>query len=177
MHTGGVGEPLSADVVVLALPYPAIAEALHRYEGRLDGIVLVDITNPVDFSTFTPLRLEAGSAAQEIGQRVPAAKVVKAFNATFAGTLIEGRVAGQPLDVLIAGDDDDAKDTVGRLVEAGGLRALDCGPLVRARELEALGHLHMALQEPLGTQFAARSRPSPRKAVTRCSSSACSSWS
>jgi predicted dinucleotide-binding enzyme len=38
--------------------------------------------------------------------------VVKAFNTTFAGTLLEGQVAGQPLDVLVAGDDSDAKSRV-----------------------------------------------------------------
>jgi predicted dinucleotide-binding enzyme len=59
----------------------------------------------------------------------------------FAGTLTEGKVAGQPLDVLIAGDDEGAKKTVAELVRAGGLNAIDAGPLKRARELEALGFL------------------------------------
>jgi 8-hydroxy-5-deazaflavin:NADPH oxidoreductase len=80
--------------------------------------------------------------------------VLKAFNTTFAGTLLEGRVAGQSLDVLIASDDEDAKATVSRLVTDGGLRAVDAGPLRRARELEALGYLHMAVQQSLGTGFA-----------------------
>jgi hypothetical protein len=80
--------------------------------------------------------------------------VAKAFNTTFAGTLVEGRVAGQPLDVLIASDDEDAKRAVRQLVEDGGLRAVDVGPLARARELEALGYLHMAVQQPLDAGFA-----------------------
>ena len=46
--------------------------------------------------------------------------MVKAFNTTLAGTLVEGEVAGQPLDVLIASDDEDAKGTVSRLVSDGG---------------------------------------------------------
>src|SRR5258706_1961839 len=45
-----------------------------------------------------------------------------AFNTTFAGSLVKGQVAGQPLDVFITGDDDAAKGTVSQLVEAGGLR-------------------------------------------------------
>jgi 8-hydroxy-5-deazaflavin:NADPH oxidoreductase len=56
-------------------------------------------------------------------------------------------------NVLVASDDEDAKRTVGQLVEDGGLRAVDAGPLARARELEALGYLHMAPQRPLGTGF------------------------
>jgi NADPH-dependent F420 reductase len=149
------GDSVGGDAVVLAIPYPAAAAVLDAHRDDLAGAVIVDITNPVDFSTFQPLSLDAGSAAQEIASAAPdGAKVVKAFNTTFAGTLAEGTVAGQPLDVFIAGDDDGAKATVKQLVEDGGMRAVDAGPLARARELEALGYLHMALQDPLGTGFA-----------------------
>jgi|SRR4051812_8925794 NADPH-dependent F420 reductase len=142
------------DVVVLAVPYAAASDVIAAHRDSLGGAVIVDITNPVDFSTFQPLSLDAGSAAQEIAGAAPdGAKVVKAFNTTFAGTLVEGSVGGQPLDVFIAGDDDGAKATVKQLVEDGGMRAVDTGPLARARELEALGYLHMAIQEPLGTGF------------------------
>ena len=151
--TGTVGDPVNGELVVLAIPYEAIDDVLGRYNGQLDGKTIVDITNPVDFSTFTPLSVEAGSAAQKIAEKVPAAKVVKAFNTTFAGTLIEGKVAGEQLDVLIASDDEQAKASVKQLVESGGLRAVDAGPLARAHELEAVGYLHMSLQEALGTGF------------------------
>ncbi len=79
--------------------------------------------------------------------------MVKAFNTTFAGTLVDGEVAGQPLDVFIAGDDADAKETVAELARGGGLNPIDVGPLRRARELERLGFLHMALQDGLGTGY------------------------
>ena len=151
--TGTVGDPVSDDVVVLAVPYGAIDDVLGRYDDHLEGKTVVDITNPVDFESFTPLDVEAGSAAQEIASKVPEAMVVKAFNTTFAGTLVEGEVAGEPLDVLIASDDEKAKASVKQLVESGGLRAVDAGPLARARELEALGYLHMSLQGSLGTGF------------------------
>jgi 8-hydroxy-5-deazaflavin:NADPH oxidoreductase len=148
------GDAPQGEVVVLAVPYPALADVVDAHRDALAGAVVVDITNPLDFSTFTPLHLDAGSAAQEVAAAAPDAKVVKAFNTTFAGTLVEGNVSGQPLDVFIAGDDDGAKATVTQLVEDGGMRAVDAGPLARAHELEALGYLHMALQEPLGTGFA-----------------------
>jgi predicted dinucleotide-binding enzyme len=154
VRTGTVGDPVEGDVVVLAIPYGALDDVLGRYEGQWDGRVVVDITNPVDRSSFTPIAVPAGSAAQQVAERAPGAKVAKAFNTTFAATLVEGTVAGQPLDVLIAADDADAKRAVGRLAEDGGLRAVDAGPLARAHELEAVGYLHMALQEPLGTGFA-----------------------
>ena len=153
VQAGTVGDPLTDEVVVLAIPYGAIDDVLSTYAGELDGKIVIDITNPVDFSTFTPLTLEAGSAAQEIARKAPGARVVKAFNTTFAGTLVDGQVAGQPLDVLIASDDTDAKGIVSQIAEDGGLRAIDAGTLARAHEFEAVGYLHMALQQPLGTGF------------------------
>jgi hypothetical protein len=71
----------------------------------------------------------------------------------FSGTLVAYLVAGQPLDVLIAGDDEEAEETVARLVRDGGLRAIDVGPLECARQLEGLGFLGMTLQQPLGLNF------------------------
>jgi NADPH-dependent F420 reductase len=153
VRAGVVGDELRGDVVVLAVWYQALDDVLARYRDQLNGKVVVDITNPIDTASFTPLSVPAGSAAQEVAEKVPGAKVAKAFNTTFAGTLLEGRVGGQPLDVFIASDDEDAKRTVSRLAEDGGLRAVDAGPLARAHELEALGYLHMALQESLGTGF------------------------
>jgi 8-hydroxy-5-deazaflavin:NADPH oxidoreductase len=153
VNAGTIGDELSGDVVVLAIPYSALDEVVGRYREQLAGVVVVDITNPVDFSTFEPLTIQAGSAAQEIAQAAPDAKVAKAFNTTFAGTLVGGEVAGEPLDVFIASDDEDAKRTLSEFVESSGLRPVEAGPLARAHELEALGYLHMALQEPLGTGF------------------------
>jgi NADPH-dependent F420 reductase len=153
--SGRLGDPLSGDIVVLAVPYPAAAPLVTQYGDQLDGKVLVDITNPVDFATFDSLVTPAdSSAAEEIAKAAPAgASVVKAFNTTFAATLVAGEVAGQPLDLLIAGDDENAKAAVARLAEAGGLRPVDAGPLRRARQLEHAGFLHMTLQQPLGTGF------------------------
>jgi len=152
-RTGTVGDPLAGDVVVLAVWYQALDDVLARYSDQLSGKVVIDITNPVDPQTFEPLTLEAGSAAEEVAQKAPGAKVVKAFNTTFAGTLVEGSVAGQPLDVFVAADDQDAKNTVRQLAESGGLRAVDAGPLAHARQLEGLGYLHMAIQDRLGTGY------------------------
>jgi 8-hydroxy-5-deazaflavin:NADPH oxidoreductase len=154
VRVGAIGDPITGDIVVLAVWYQVLDDVLSRYADQLDGKVVVDITNPVDPQTFQPLTIEAGSAAQAIGQKAPGAKVVKAFNTTFAGTLVAGQVAGQPLDVLIASDDQDAKDVVRQLAQDAGLRAIDAGPLAHARQLEGLGYLHMAIQDGLGTGYA-----------------------
>jgi predicted dinucleotide-binding enzyme len=154
VRAGTVGDSLAGDLVVLAIPYGAIDDVVGQYGDQLSGKTVVDITNPVDFSSFTPLSVEAGSAAAEVAQKASGARVVKAFNTTFAGTLVAGEVAGQPLDVFLASDDEAAKANVRELVESGGLRAVDAGGLARAHELEALGYLHMAVQTGLGTGFA-----------------------
>jgi 8-hydroxy-5-deazaflavin:NADPH oxidoreductase len=153
VNAGEVGDPLTGEVIVLAIWYAAVDDVLGRYGDQLEGKAVLDITNPIDVDAFEPLDPEAASAAQEIAAKTPGAKVVKAFNTTFAGALGEGQVAGQPLDVLIASDAEDAKETVSRIVADGGLRPIDAGPLKRAREIEALGYLDMAIQQPLGTGF------------------------
>jgi 8-hydroxy-5-deazaflavin:NADPH oxidoreductase len=106
----------------------------------------------VDIQTFDRLATSGDrSAAEEAAELLPqGTPLVKAFNTTFASTLVAGEVAGQQLDVLIAGDDEGAKQRVARLVEDGGLRPIDCGPLIRARELEHFGLLNITIQEPLG---------------------------
>jgi NADPH-dependent F420 reductase len=152
---GPAGDPLSGDVIVLAVWYEPARSVIEQYGDQLGGKVVVDITNPVDTKTFDGLVTPAdSSAAEELAKLAPGdAKLVKAFNTTFSGTLVEGQVGGQPLDVFIAADDEGAKDTVAELVRAGGLNAIDAGPLKRAHELEALGFLHMTLQDKLGTGY------------------------
>jgi predicted dinucleotide-binding enzyme len=152
-NAGRSGDPIADDVVVLAVYYPDATAAVEQYGDQLAGKVVVDITNPVN-ETFDDLVTPPdSSAAQELAAKASGARVVKAFNTTFANTLNEGQVAGQPLDVLIATDDEDAKATVAGLVEDGGMRPVDAGPLRRARELEAAGLLHMSVQGTLGTGF------------------------
>jgi NADPH-dependent F420 reductase len=152
-RAGTVGDELSGDVVVLAVWYQALDDVLDRYSEQLSGKVVIDITNPVDTESFQPLTIEAGSAAEDIAQRAPGAKVVKAFNTTFAGTLVAGEVNGEQLDVFVASDDEDAKAVVRELAEGSGLRVVDAGPLAHARQLEGLGYLHMAIQDSLGSGY------------------------
>ena len=154
VSTGQSGDPLAGDVVVLAVWYQAVDDLLATYGDQLDGKVVVDITNPVDPQTYAPVAVDEGSVAQHIAARRPHAKVVKAFNTTFAGTLVDGQVAGQPLDVFLAGDDATAKETVKQIASDGGLRPIDVGPLALAHHVEALGYLNMAIQPTLGTNYA-----------------------
>lgn len=145
---------VTGDVVVLAVPHPAVDQIIAAYGDQLAGKILVDITNPLDFATFDSLVVPADSSkAAEIAAQLPSASVLKAFNTNFAATLASGTVGdNQPTTVLVAGDDAAAKQTLSDLVVAGGLRAVDAGSLKRARELEAIGFLQLtaAVGEQIG---------------------------
>ncbi len=141
----------AADVTVLALWYEGALEVARSSGAALAGQVLVDICNPIDVSTMDGRVTPPDSSAAEEIQRIVGTdvKVVKAFNTTFAGLLTTGEGHDFPLDVLIAGDDSAAKDKVAEFVRSGAMRPFDVGPLRRARELEAVGFLHIAIQQPL----------------------------
>jgi predicted dinucleotide-binding enzyme len=149
-----MGDPIKSEAVVLAVYYPSVQPILAQYGNQLAGKIIVDISNPLN-ATYDDMGTAPGvSAAEETASLAPAgAKVVKAFNTTFAGTLLAGKVAGQTLDVFIAGDDAEAKAQLAKAFSAGGLRPIDAGPLRRARQLEGLGMLHIVLQGALGTNW------------------------
>lgn len=137
---------VAGDIVVLAVPYPAVASVLAERGASLAGKVVVDITNPLNFETFDSLTVAAdGSATAEIAAALPEARVVKAFNTNFASTLASGSVGELTTTVLIAGDDTDAKAALADVVTSGGLNAIDAGSLKRARELEAIGFVQITL--------------------------------
>src|SRR6185437_429737 len=147
VSAGGDSAIDTAEVVVLAVPFAAAKQLAVDYGPRLGGKILIDISNPVDASLDALVTAAGTSAAEEIARAAaPTTRVVKAFNTTFAGTLVAGQVGGVPLDVFIAGDDEAARKQVAELVASGGLNPVDVGALKHARELEGFQLLHMALQ-------------------------------
>ena len=103
---------LANDVVVLALPFAAARDFAAANAVKLAGKIVVDITNPLN-ATYDGLVTAPGkSAAEEIANLLPKSNVVKAFNTNFAGTLVAGKVDGQSLDVFVAANDEEAKQTV-----------------------------------------------------------------
>lgn len=139
-------ETIRGSIVVLAVPYSALSDIASKFGEQLKGLVVVDITNPVDFSTFDALLPAAdGSASSELAAKLPESHVLKAFNTNFAGSLLSGHVGENTTTVLIAGDDADAKQLLSSVVDKAGLVAIDAGSLKRARELESFGFLQLAL--------------------------------
>lgn len=153
VKVGSLADGLRNEVVILALPYAAVRDFASENAAALAGKTVVDISNPLN-GAYDGLVTEPGkSGAEEIAALLPKSKIVKAFNTTFAGTLVAGAVDGHALDVFVASNDDTAKATVLRLVGDGGLRGIDAGKLDRARQLEGLALLGITLQMPLGLGF------------------------
>ena len=146
-----IGHPAD-DIVIMATPYSEVESIATHYEGFKDKII-VDITNPVDFETFELLPEPGRSGAQEIAEKLPQAKVVKAFNTNLAGALLAGEIEGKSLDVFIAGDDGHSKQQISELISTSGMRPIDVGPLANARHLEGFGLIQMAIQDQIGTNW------------------------
>ncbi|AOS62325.1 NADPH-dependent F420 reductase [Actinoalloteichus hymeniacidonis] len=143
-----VGDPLAADLVVLAVPASSVPDLIEQYGEELPGQIVVDPTNPA--GPETELHSPAGfSMAERIAALAPlGTTVVKAFNTIFAATL-DGE---ESLDVFIATDDAEARMTMVRLVQSIGCTPIDAGPLHHARALEAMQWLHQSIQPYLGTR-------------------------
>lgn len=136
-----------SDVIILALKFDNIKDVIEKYGRLFDGKIVVDISNPVNFQEMDGLVIPSDTSSAEILQsEVPNSKVVKAFNTNSATMLNNKMILGKEIPtVLLASDHEDAKETLAKLIEDGGLKALNIGSIKRAREMESLGFLQMAL--------------------------------
>lgn len=139
-------------VVIVTTPYSEFLNVAKQYNDFAGNIVL-DITNPIDFSTFQLIPEAGRSGAEDLAAALPEATIIKAFNTVVAGALMAGEIEGKSLDVFIAGDDTEAKTSVSEFINDSGMRAIDVGPLSNARHLEGLGLIHISVQDQLGTNW------------------------
>jgi 8-hydroxy-5-deazaflavin:NADPH oxidoreductase len=134
-----------ADVVIAAVPAAALPALADELAEALEGTPIVDVTNRMAFGAEGPSMDTSTSNAEELAERLPGSPIVKAFNTLFASKQADPTADGVQLDGYVAADDEAAKDTVLDLVESIGLRPVDVGPLIRARQLESLAFLNIAL--------------------------------
>ena len=134
----------SAEAVILAVPYAAVASILRDAGGVLEEKIVIDVTNRLN-PQDPGVVIDGTSNAEAIQALVPQARVVKAFNTVFAARQADPVVDGVQLDGFVAGDDDAAKARVLDLVRSLGFRPIDVGSLSMARALEALGWLNIWL--------------------------------
>ncbi|KRF21035.1 NADP oxidoreductase [Nocardioides sp. Soil797] len=137
---GTFGAKPAGDIVILAVLYDGVVDAVTTYGEALAGKILVDISNP--FNADASGLVTPSSAAQEVAAVAPeSAHVVKALNTIFGHVLVKGT----PLDAFIAGDSAEAKATVAAFLDSMELRTFDAGGLQAAQLLESAGLLLMGL--------------------------------
>ena len=139
----------AADVVVLAVPFTAVADVAGQLGNAVAGKIVIDATNPLN-AEMTAMVVTDRSGAEEVAAQLHGARVVKAFNTVFAANQDDPEVDGTVLDGFYAGDDDDAKGTVAELLATVGFRPVDAGPLARALALEHMAFLNISLNATNG---------------------------
>lgn len=130
-----------SDVVVLAVPFPAVALLVSEHRAGLSGKTIIDISNPFD---HLPSNERAGAeyTADALGTT---SGLVAAFKDNFAATINAPASGGVRPDCKLAGDDVEAKKIVAALATELGHRVIDCGPLHDARLLDAMVSLMLIL--------------------------------
>lgn len=123
--------------------------------ANLAGKVLIDLSNPLDFSQGMPPTLFVSgrdSLAEQIQRAFPEARVVKTLNTMNCQLMVEPDRLPEQTEVFLSGDDADAKATVGGILRAFGWQApLDLGDLSTARGVESWLPLWLRLWGALGT--------------------------
>jgi 8-hydroxy-5-deazaflavin:NADPH oxidoreductase len=141
-QVGSFAETAEFGDLVLLSVLGSAAEDVIRLAGveNLSGKIVIDASDPLDFSSG-----QAGlfvgttdSLGERIQRMVPGAYVVKGLNIVQADVMINPRLTGDEPDMFIAGDSDEAKDTVAQLLREFGWPVIDLGGIESARWLEAL---------------------------------------
>jgi predicted dinucleotide-binding enzyme len=135
------------EVVCFAIPFSAMEKVLTSNKERLEGKIIVDITNAINIADWSPIFLGESSGGEQTQQLLPKSKVVKAFNTIFADVMhIEKQnFDGEKLTAFIASDDEVAAQTIKELAEDAGFYGFVVGALKNARYLEAMAHLNIAI--------------------------------
>lgn len=131
----------AADMVLLAVPHDGHDDLVRSLAGALAGKIVISCVNPLGFDERGPYGLDLGptSAAETAQSLVPQARVVGAFHHLSAVSLIGEAEWLDHEDVLVCGDDAEAKATVVALASAvTGRPGIDAGALRLARQLEPL---------------------------------------
>lgn len=134
-----LSEALSADVVILAVPYDAIPSVIGG-RSNWGGRIIVDASNALDLPAYTPRDLGGRISTDIVSELVPDAKVVKAFNSLKATVLVaEPHTAGGRRVLFVSGNHPEANDEVAELISALGFAPIDLGTLARGASLQQYG--------------------------------------
>lgn len=137
-----------ADVVLIALPWAATQEVVSGL--RVGDAVVLDATNPLAANARELVANPSLSGAELVRDWMGGARVVKAFNTTGSGNMVNPDYGAQRPTMPVAGDDEAAKAVAIALADEIGFAGVDTGPLSGARDLEHLAMLWIRMAYPLG---------------------------
>ena len=129
-----------ADIIILAVP-GMLAGDIAASLGDLAGKIIIDPTNPVNFSNGTITHGVDTSNGEIIQAAAPGAFVVKAFNVLSWQYMIDPDASGGPVSIPLTGDNADAKARVADLIRSIDLHPIDVGPITHARWVEGMAIL------------------------------------
>ncbi|HTX02421.1 MAG TPA: NADPH-dependent F420 reductase [Candidatus Acidoferrales bacterium] len=135
----------AGELLVLVTAFAVAKDAIDL--AGLDnfaGKVVIDVTNPLNFEEGKPASLMVSgsdSAGESVQRWLPGARVVKSFNTVGHALFVDPKFPNGPPTMFIAGNDDEAKNTVEQIAESFGWNVLDAGPIEAARYLEAMAML------------------------------------
>lgn len=123
-----VADALDADVVILAVPFEAVRELVGRV-ADWRGRIIVDATNAIDYTDFSPADLGGTASSDLVGEWAAGARVVKAFGHTWAKVLARepGDGSGGRRVLFVSGNHDKANVAVTQLISTFGFEPVDLG--------------------------------------------------
>jgi NADPH-dependent F420 reductase len=127
-----------ADIIILALPFEAEKEVAEKIKAVANQKIVISIANPLNSSYNGLVTAADTSAAEELQKLLPNSKVIKAFNTTFAADFTTPVIDGKQVDAFVAGNDEDALQTVSELVTTAGFNPIVAGNLSVSRTLESM---------------------------------------
>jgi 8-hydroxy-5-deazaflavin:NADPH oxidoreductase len=125
-----------ADIIIPAIPFNAQEEMAENIRQVSTGKIVISIANPLNESFDGLITAPDTSAAEELQKLLPYSKVVKAFNTTFAGDFSQLLIDGKRADAFVAGNDEEAVQTVEEMVRIVGFNPIVAGKLSVSRILE-----------------------------------------
>lgn len=125
-----------ADIIILAVPYQAEKEIAEKIKEVANQKVVISIANPLNETYDGLVTAPDTSAAEELQKLLPGSKVIKAFNTTFAADFSSPVIDGKQVDAFIAGNDEEALDTVKEMISIVGFNPIVAGNLSVSKTLE-----------------------------------------
>lgn len=144
-----------ADIIIAAVPFAAEKEMAQKIREVANQKIVISIANPLNDSFNGLVTAPDSSAAEELQKLLPHAKVVKAFNTTFAADFATPVIDGKQTDAFIAGNDEEALQTVSELVSTVGFNPIVAGDLSVSGTLERMQLLLIQLNMKHGYNWLA----------------------